>query len=822
MLHKKIRIPKESAMDVMEELGKSDDAIQFVDLNLQDFEERKNFGILISRCEECEKRILNFEKIVTLYGEQMVKYNSYQTFKIDLENDKEQIDQRLESNYFDLIENELIENEKRINELMKSYKDITEELDLLIEKKSVFDKSSQLMAVQQINLNSPRNSYNNNLIENSLENFINTNNNKKNTPLIPEDDFDLTEIHIISGVINPEDDMRLKRMIFRASRGRAIPSFFDLTIKNETLNIKQEKKIFTIFFQGGTDNFLLNKIYKICEMFKVNRFVIPKREEIAKAIIDIQQEIYDKKTFLKTAETSIRDFIKDKIGFDGIPAKYDLYRLYFLQEKMIFTNLNKCKLHGNFIDGECWIPQEKFDEIQNNLLKITEKDPTKLTAVFTDFENDDSNPPTYLKLNQFTETFQLIVSEYGIPRYQEINPGFFTIISFPFMFGIMFGDIGHGLLLSIVGCLMVLKYDEIITNYPSFKYYLKSRYFFLFLGIFAFYNGWIYDDFFSIPLGIFGTCYRNERNNNGKLIAVREKDCVYPIGIDPKWYVASNELTFINSFKMKMSVIIGVLQMILGLILKGFNAYFFNDPIDFFFEFIPQLVFMCLFFGYMCLMIYIKWGIDWSDDYSKAPSVITTLLNMFLNGGSVGEQGQKLPLWGRDDYTKQETFQFYCLIICVICVPLMLIPKPIFEYMKMSSEEPNNEENNLAQKPRVTITDIIVNQIIETIEFVLGTVSHTASYLRLWALSLAHAQLSKVFFDMCLLGFIQSGSIIGMMIGFFLLANITLGVLMGMDLLECTLHTLRLHWVEFQSKFYHADGYAFQPFSFKYINEDFL
>ena len=89
-------------------------------------------------------------------------------------------------------------------------------------------------------------------------------------------------------------------------------------------------------------------------------------------------------------------------------------------------------------------------------------------------------------------------------------------------------------------------------------------------------------------------------------------------------------------------------------------------------------------------------------------------------------------------------------------------------------------------------------------------------------MSLAHAQLSKVFFDMCLLGSIQSGSIIGMMVGFFLLANITLGVLMGMDLLECTLHTLRLHWVEFQSKFYHADGYAFQPFSFKYINEDFL
>ena len=102
----------------------------------------------------------------------------------------------------------------------------------------------------------------------------------------------------------------------------------------------------------------------------------------------------------------------------------------------------------------------------------------------------------------------------------------------------------------------------------------------------------------------------------------------------------------------------------------------------------------------------------------------------------------------------------------------------------------------------------------------LGCVSNTASYLRLWALSLAHSQLSTVMLENGLslawkgaqtTGFIVPMSFF-MWFGFF---TSTFGILLCMSALECFLHTLRLHWVEFQNKFYKGGGYLYHPFSFK-------
>jgi V-type H+-transporting ATPase subunit a len=98
-------------------------------------------------------------------------------------------------------------------------------------------------------------------------------------------------------------------------------------------------------------------------------------------------------------------------------------------------------------------------------------------------------------------------------------------------------------------------------------------------------------------------------------------------------------------------------------------------------------------------------------------------------------------------------------------------------------------------------------------------VSNTASYLRLWALSLAHSELATVFWEKAMLSTLNI-NFFAAFLGFGIFAGVTLGVLLMMDVLECFLHALRLHWVEFQNKFFAADGIRFAPYSFKSIIKD--
>jgi V-type H+-transporting ATPase subunit a len=69
--------------------------------------------------------------------------------------------------------------------------------------------------------------------------------------------------------------------------------------------------------------------------------------------------------------------------------------------------------------------------------------------------------------------------------------------------------------------------------------------------------------------------------------------------------------------------------MTFGIFLKGANAIYFESALDFFCEFIPQLVFLICTFGYMDFLIIVKWLTVYPPE--EAPSIITTMIDMVLN-----------------------------------------------------------------------------------------------------------------------------------------------------------------------------------------------
>lgn len=93
----------------------------------------------------------------------------------------------------------------------------------------------------------------------------------------------------------------------------------------------------------------------------------------------------------------------------------------------------------------------------------------------------------------------------------------------------------------------MLQNQQIAKSDSLFKVLLPARHMVVLMGFFGFYNGWIYNDFLSLSFNTFGTCYHLENE-----AWVKKDDCTYPIGLDPVWSVSANELTFVNSYKMKV------------------------------------------------------------------------------------------------------------------------------------------------------------------------------------------------------------------------------------------------------------------------------
>ncbi|CAD5226514.1 unnamed protein product [Bursaphelenchus xylophilus] len=690
------------------------------------------------------------------------------------------------------------------------------------------------------------------------------------------------------GVINRDKVNVFERVLWRACRRTAFLRSSDIEepLENPETGELMHESVFIVFHNGDRLKAIIDKV---SEGFKAKQYnQCPKlSQDRQTALAKVQQNIRDMQTVI--GQTKDHRLKVLNAAAANLKAWLKQVRLY----KSIYHTLNYFTFDGigKFFVAECWIPLKDIENVRGALERGVEKNGGTVKPVLNILHTNET-PPTYNRTNKFTAVFQSIVDSYGIASYLELNPAPYTIITFPFIFACMFGDLGHGILMFLAGLFLVVREKNLEARQirdEIFTMFFGGRYIILLMGMFSIHAGIIYNDIFAKSFNVFGSSWVNpykhaaleqwfnESEHHGKEVhleippdfSYQQSMGPYPFGVDPIWNVGENKLNFLNSMKMKLSVIVGITQMGFGVVLSLMNHRFFKSAIDIYTVFIPQLLFLGCIFVYLCLQIIVKWIFFWVEDTyifgqrypgsHCAPSLLIGLINMFMfkdrDPGFVDGTGKQLPnCFLNQWYPGQSMIEAILVIIAVICIPIMLFGKPIYILMKQKKAKKSLSDNmsvriNMQSDETEVITngngvkkvkdedhaphgggghhdesfgDIMVHQSIHTIEYVLGCVSHTASYLRLWALSLAHAQLSEVLWDMVLRNGLQQSGYVGIIatyLIFFVFGVLTFSILVLMEGLSAFLHALRLHWVEFQSKFYLGEGYSFTPFSFKTVLE---
>uniref|UniRef100_A0A0A9YYC6 V-type proton ATPase subunit a n=2 Tax=Lygus hesperus TaxID=30085 RepID=A0A0A9YYC6_LYGHE len=675
-----------------------------------------------------------------------------------------------------------------------------------------------------------------------------------------------TQLGFVAGVVPKERVFSFERMLWRISRGNVFLRRADIEepLYDPATGNTRLKTVFVAFFQGEQ---LKSRVKKVCAGFHATMYPCPySLNERLSMVNEVKTRLEDL-TMVLNQTNDHRQRVLISVARELMSWTVQVRKMKAIYHTMNMFNMDVTK---KCLIAECWVPTADLKFI-NQAMAEGGKQVGSTIPSFINIIHSTEDPPTFNRTNKLTAGFQTLIDSYGISTYREVNPALYTIITFPFLFGIMFGDLGHGFILFLFAAWMVM-FEQSLGRKKStneiWNIFFGGRYIILLMGLFSMYTGFIYNDIFSKSMNIFGSSWKINydestiEGNDFLTLNPNGSDYTqepYPMGVDPVWQLADNKIIFSNSYKMKLSIIIGVLHMIFGVCLSVANYIHNKQAIYILFDFLPQVLFLLFLFFYMVFMMFFKFfkysaANPLKSSEQCAPSVLIMFINMVLMSKPVDKtpdipDDQKCDLWM---YEGQDLVQKSLLALALLCIPVMLIAKPVYliSFKKKSHDSPKVETNGtqsastemqvinggtalaeekvvdehaqhkLEDEPPV---EIIIYQIIHTIEYVLSTVSHTASYLRLWALSLAHGQLSEVLWNMVLQKGIKQQMYVGAVYTYFAFAfwaSLTISILVMMEGLSAFLHTLRLHWVEFCSKFYSGLGHPFQPFSMKNILDE--
>ena len=205
---------------------------------------------------------------------------------------------------------------------------------------------------------------------------------------------------------------------------------------------KSEDITWIIYF---TPDILAEKVDSYFKVMKFKRIWLPEdfKGTPNEVINKVKQYISDNTSKIELQKNKLTD-IKESIGRALINS---------LLQLKVLEKINKIKKYmahddkGSFyIVG--WIP---YNNLSNLLPKLKKHNVEYLVKSHDEVA---STPPTKLKNSKIFKPFESIVKMYGTPNYTEMDPTWFVALTAFLMFGFMFGDVGQGLVIAIIGFIL--------------------------------------------------------------------------------------------------------------------------------------------------------------------------------------------------------------------------------------------------------------------------------------------------------------------------------------------------------------------------------
>lgn len=451
-------------------------------------------------------------------------------------------------------------------------------------------------------------------------------------------------------------------------------------------------------------------------------------ESLEKALTEIETEV----TQLEEEHRSVTDELKELAGVpeEALRKKEAIDRLNklvrdkadkllemreFLKTRKVIEDAKLKAAEARLtclIEG--WVPAYAESTLTS---KVREVSHGECVVDVSEPEHGD-RPPVVIRNPSFTKPFEKLVKAYGLPSYNEVDPTIFIVFTFPLIFGLMFGDIGHGIILTVVGLLVIIQRKKGLPDSEIIRNVFEAGELLLLCGISAIIGGLIFGEFFGYHLSHFGI----ETPPLGFILE-------YIPGIGRHFSPIEEPMLM-----FKLALLVGTIHISLGISLNLFSKLISKEYKEALIE--P----VCWLWFYIGLMYLVLFGF-----------------------------GVNIDAW---------TSNLFPTVTLLVILPIifMFVGKIVLEGF--------------------------IESFSSSFEIVISSLGNTVSYGRILALALIHGMLGQVLTMADALG----------LIGVVIIAIGTIFLIMMLEGLIVFIHTVRLHWVEWFSKFYKGEGTEYKPF----------